>query len=124
MCIDKFVANWKNVVIAFAMMVATVGVGLAVVAPQDAAEANDIGMCVDHDGDGWGWNGVDSCRIGNVEVSRRGRSNPFDSDRTVTVQCEDSDGDGWGWAETNSGGKRRTATCTGATHTFNIGGFK
>ena len=43
------------------------------------ADANMIaGDCIDDDGDGWGWNGVESCRISDV-------------------LCYDSDGDGWGW---------------------------
>ena len=39
------------------------------------------GECIDSDGDGWGWDGAGSCRIGHVE----------------TVECIDADGDGWGW---------------------------
>jgi len=46
----------------------------------------DIGIspsqCIDTDGDGWGWNGVSSCRLAPVESV-----------------CEDTPpaGDGWGW---------------------------
>lgn len=46
--------------------------------------------CIDTDGDGWGWNGVDSCRIDNIETHDR-----------LTV-CIDTDGDGWGWNGRNS----------------------
>lgn len=41
------------------------------------------GDCVDHDGDGWGWNGVASCEVTGTKSSGR--------------NCVDPDGDGWGW---------------------------
>lgn len=45
---------------------------------QDATTA-----CIDTDGDGWGWDGSNSCLIENF---------------TPTAgACVDSDGDGWGW---------------------------
>ncbi len=37
----------------------------------------------DHDGDGWGWNGVAGCVVEHVEEEE--------------VACYDWDGDGWGW---------------------------
>ena len=40
------------------------------------------GDCIDSDGDGWGWNGVSSCKIGS---------------NVQPGECIDSDGDGWGW---------------------------
>lgn len=40
-------------------------------------------MCIDSDGDGWGWTGTESCRV--------------DSGAAVMRVCVDSDGDGWGW---------------------------
>lgn len=46
-----------------------------------------VGQCIDSDGDGWGWDGTDSCR---VEV------------QPVIAGCIDSDGDGWGWDGSNS----------------------
>lgn len=39
------------------------------------------GECIDSDGDGWGWNGVESCQIGQL----------------ASRECIDADGDGWGW---------------------------
>lgn len=39
--------------------------------------------CVDHDGDGWGWDGTASCRVANFTP--------------VKGECIDTDGDGWGW---------------------------
>ena len=38
--------------------------------------------CIDPDGDGWGWNGVESCLV---------------SSSTFAGECIDTDGDGWGW---------------------------
>lgn len=55
-------------------------------------------VCLDSDGDGWGWNGVESCR---VDVPAETASNndvvPFDD-----ALCVDTDGDGWGWDGTQS----------------------
>ena len=39
--------------------------------------------CIDTDGDGWGWDGTNSCQIENTEP--------------VATSCMDTDGDGWGW---------------------------
>ncbi len=47
-------------------------------APVSASE------CVDSDGDGWGWDGTQSCRMDEAP------------------ECVDSDGDGWGWDGTQS----------------------
>lgn len=44
------------------------------------------GECIDDDGDGWGWDGVMSCQIGDP----------------VAGDCIDDDGDGWGWDGTAS----------------------
>jgi len=54
--------------------------------------------CVDEDGDGWGWNGVSSCRIGTVEnTSKKGTSQIIVAVPPSTNRCLDPDGDGWGW---------------------------
>ncbi len=50
--------------------------------------AVSAGPCVDSDGDGWGWDGQNSCRT---------QSNRPDHPRCVNGQASDSDGDGWGW---------------------------
>ena len=39
--------------------------------------------CVDPDGDGWGWDGSASCQV--------------DGGNIVVTECIDTDGDGWGW---------------------------
>lgn len=49
--------------------------------------AQQAGACIDSDGDGWGWNGVESCLIG--ADSSGGSSSG--------AACIDTDGDGWGW---------------------------
>jgi len=49
-------------------------------------------ICIDTDGDGWGWNGVESCIIEEVGP---GLGNP--SSGGVATDCIDTDGDGWGW---------------------------
>ena len=40
-------------------------------------------QCVDIDGDGWGWDGSSSCRVGLIALHE--------------CRDEDGDGDGWGW---------------------------
>lgn len=47
--------------------------------------------CVDFDGDGWGWDGVSSCRVASTTNVPMG-----------TATCMDTDGDGWGWDGTQS----------------------
>lgn len=44
------------------------------------------GNCVDSDGDGWGWDGKTSCRVGSSASVANNSSS-----------CVDDDGDGWGW---------------------------
>lgn len=68
------------------------------------AGRSEPAACIDSDGDGWGWNGVSSCRIAEV-----GRSAPVQIDNASTkdlnpnvfsaaaADCIDTDGDGWGW---------------------------
>lgn len=46
--------------------------------------------CIDSDGDGWGWDGTASCRVGVVPPT------------PGPATCVDSDGDGWGWNGTAS----------------------
>ncbi len=46
--------------------------------PLEIALPEQTTGCIDTDGDGWGWDGRQSCQI-------------------VTGECIDSDGDGWGW---------------------------
>ena len=47
----------------------------------NAGDQSDQPECIDTDGDGWGWDGTDSCLIEIAE----------------DIECIDSDGDGWGW---------------------------
>lgn len=42
--------------------------------------------CVDSDGDGWGWNGVASCKTSQDQPNLNQQ-----------LACVDHDGDGWGW---------------------------
>ena len=70
------------------------------------------GECVDSDGDGWGWDGSNSCKIDPSEyvcVDADGDGwgwNGFSSCRppkdTGKTPCIDTDGDGWGWTGTAS----------------------
>ena len=45
------------------------------------SETDPIAACIDIDRDGWGWDGLNSCRIGDIPLGI----------------CLDEDGDGWGW---------------------------
>ena len=60
--------------------------------------------CIDSDGDGWGWDGEESCRVNSGNSSsitapsipihiEESPGAAVDSQRV----CIDSDGDGWGW---------------------------
>ena len=64
-------------------------------------------VCVDEDGDGWGWDGAASCRIPGF-VPAAGACVDNDGDGygwngvascivTEPSACVDEDGDGWGW---------------------------
>lgn len=57
----------------------------AILMVSHSAHSQD-GSCIDLDGDGWGWNGVSSCRASEV----------------VQTGCIDHDGDGWGWDGSNT----------------------
>ncbi len=56
---------------------------------SDYAAPETTGPCVDHDGDGWGWDGKNSCRL--TAVSHPG----FPS--CENGSASDHDGDGYGW---------------------------
>jgi len=47
-------------------------------------EVTTLPVCIDTDGDGWGWNGSTSCPATPTTPETPGT-------------CIDSDGDGWGW---------------------------
>ncbi len=49
--------------------------------------------CVDSDGDGWGWDGANSCRLTEDLTPEPEFSTQF---------CTDTDGDGWGWNGTDT----------------------
>ena len=53
--------------------------------PSSFAQDSTAGACVDFDGDGYGWNGVETCLTGAIPVI------------TQPSECVDSDGDGYGW---------------------------
>ncbi len=58
--------------------------GLSLVSPGLYAQSINIASeCIDSDGDGWGWDGRESCVVQGATPA-------------VTA-CIDTDGDGWGW---------------------------
>lgn len=57
--------------------------------------SSSAGACVDEDGDGWGWDGQNSCRIGDSDSSAT-------SAGSTSAECVDDDGDGWGWNGSSS----------------------
>ncbi|MEM7257843.1 MAG: sialate O-acetylesterase [Pseudomonadota bacterium] len=63
--------------------------------------SSGAGQCIDPDGDGWGWNGVASCRVSNTGSTAGSSSTPSASPSTSSA-CVDPDGDGWGWNGTSS----------------------
>ncbi len=68
--------------------------------------------CIDSDGDGWGWDGSMSCRIGELTrgecIDTDGDGWGWDGlgscliDEPEPATCIDTDGDGWGWDGTGS----------------------
>ena len=58
-------------------------------------------VCIDEDGDGWGWDGQQSCKVGSgVCVDENGDGWGWDGQQSCKVGsgvCVDEDGDGWGW---------------------------
>ncbi len=92
--------------------------------------------CTDPDGDGWGWNGFETCEMdGHDQVvsdetdyydywAGEGHPDTYAGEiRTITIVCVDTDGDGWGWAEYEGEGY----SCQGPYHYIsmepNHGGF-
>ena len=63
-------------------------------APETEVTVFGIPVCAsqssDPDGDGWGWEGGESCIAGQQTV-------PPDNAPGTTAACIDADGDGWGW---------------------------
>ena len=60
-------------------------------------------VCSDTDGDGWGWDGSQTCLV-SAAPQTPNQTAIAGSGAPGTGQCEDLDGDGWGW--------NGTATCT------------
>ena len=65
--------------------------------PVDSVSGDEPGeenfpatICIDSDGDGWGWNGIESCIVDTVPTV------PTAPDE-IPMACIDTDGDGWGW---------------------------
>jgi hypothetical protein len=53
---------------------------------QNNNSAGNTGICIDEDGDGYGWDGYRTCLVNN------------DSQAVISDNaCIDSDGDGYGW---------------------------
>lgn len=60
---------------------------------EDNNQNDDLSApCVDSDGDGWGWDGTESCQVANIN----------ENTSTDDAECLDPDGDGWGWDGTAS----------------------
>lgn len=89
--------------------------GSALWAPSSIAQ-----VCADPDGDGWGWDGSQSCRVsvqpaavvdtncadpdgdgfgwdGTATCLTGQNSQPEATETPMSGQCLDEDGDGWGW---------------------------
>ena len=60
--------------------------------PAPSNTDSSKGNCVDDNGDGWGWDGVQSCQVGSDSSNNRGGSTGSGSSN-----CIDDNGDGWGW---------------------------
>ena len=97
--------SWKKIALAMAIMASSVGVGLTVVAENSPADAWTE-PCHDSDGDGYGWDGHQTCRMNNPTQA---------TSTNVWARCVDSDGDGWGWATHEDG---RGASCRGSWYIF------
>lgn len=80
---------------------------------QSSGSSGSSGVCVDPDGDGYGWNGS-TCRVpvtgsssqnnsgssnsgGSAGSSSGGSSGGSSSSSESSGECLDPDGDGWGW---------------------------
>lgn len=55
--------------------------------------------CIDSDGDGWGWDGYASCQVTSASscLDTDGDGWGWDGNRSCRLECIDTDGDGWGW---------------------------
>ena len=53
-------------------------------------------VCSDTDGDGWGWDGSQTCLV-SAAPQTPNQTAIAGSGAPGTGQCEDLDGDGWGW---------------------------
>ncbi len=82
------------------------GIGLTGVGLVAGMAGADASECVDSDGDGWGWDGSQSCdmRADSQQVeNEEGVVVPQQADDSGqqkqggSSDCVDSDGDGWGW---------------------------
>jgi len=71
------------------------------VSSQAAAPVSAASVCIDSDGDGYGWDGSASCIVGQAGTSDNTSQNQSQAGNAV---CVDPDGDGWGW--------NGTASCT------------
>lgn len=88
--------------------------------PQSTTSAQTtvatILACIDSDGDGWGWDGYESCIVEAVNQSICAKDLADDwvqdsqfcidsasgASATAVAVCIDVDGDGWGWTGTDS----------------------
>lgn len=74
----------------------------------DIDDEEEVYECIDHDGDGWGWDGEKGCQISSGDSKREQcidaggvwntqQQKCFDANEEETYECIDHDGDGWGW---------------------------
>ena len=94
----------KNIFLAAGVRVAVLFLMCFNFAPQGNAQ-----VCIDHDGDGWGWDGSKSCEVdnpvgtistnapGNDEITSTNTTTSNTSLQSNAQACIDHDGDGWGW---------------------------
>ncbi len=68
-------------------------VALAITGGSNAL-AQSTDACIDSDGDGWGWDGSQTCL---VTTQSPAASSAASEALSATESCDDPDGDGWGW---------------------------
>lgn len=59
--------------------------------------ATPSNSCVDSDGDGWGWDGSASCQVSATGSNSSSESAVGSESNSGSASCIDDDGDGWGW---------------------------
>ncbi len=92
--------NLKMTKYGFFAIAAIVALALSALTSMYGSNASAFGPCVDPDGDGWGWDGVGSCKMGGDTTNNTNNNETPSNNETPTQgagPCVDPDGDGWGW---------------------------